>query len=115
MWTRRSASGRRAGELLDIHPALGRHHRQVVAARAVKQHRRVELLRDRQQLLHEDPRHREAFEVGAEHPVRGRGRGVRRVAELHAAALAAAADLHLDLHHGAAARAHAWPKPRPPR
>ena len=43
--------GPRARELLDVHAALGGHHREVVTRRAVEQHRRVELLRDRQQLL----------------------------------------------------------------
>ena len=89
--------GSRTGELLDVHPALGGHHREVVTTGAIEQERRVELSRDRQQLLDEDARHGEPLERGADHPVGGRGGRLRRLAQLHPAALAAAADLHLDL------------------
>ena len=47
----------RPRELLDVDAALGRHHREVVAGRTVQHERRVELLRDRQQLLDQDAIH----------------------------------------------------------
>ena len=94
----------RPSELLDLDAALGGHHRQVVPARAVQQERGVELARDRQELLDEDARDGESLEIGADHPVGGRGGGLGRLAELDAAALAATADLYLDLHDRPAAQ-----------
>ena len=98
MWSRRSASRSRPGELLDVDPALGGDHREVGARRAVEQDRRVELGRDRQALLDQDAVDLATPEPLAEHAL-GRGLGlVGRVREHHPAALAAAADLDLHLH-----------------
>ena len=93
----------RPGELLEVDAALGSHHREVVAAGAIQQERRVELPGDRQELLDEDARDGEPLEGGADHPVGGRGSGLGGIAELDPAGLAAAADLHLDLHDRPAA------------
>ena len=102
-WTRRSASGRsRASVSMSIPPSAVSIHRYSPDG-AVEQHRRVELVRDRQQLLHEDPRDRVALEVGAEHAAGGLARLGAGPAQGHAAALAAAADLDLDLDHRATA------------
>ena len=95
--------GTGASELLDVHAALGGHHREVVAGRAVEQHRRVELPGDRQQLLDEHLGHLVALEVRPEHAGGFLGGPFGRVDEHDAPALAATADLHLHLHDAPAA------------
>jgi len=66
-----------AGEGLDVHAAFGGHHREVSPGAPIEDDRRVELLRDRQQLLGQDAVHRVALEPIADHAL-GRVRGSLR-------------------------------------
>ena len=91
------------GQLLDLHAALDRAHGQVGAVGAVQQHGEVVLLGDVGALGDHDPVHGVALDV---HPQDGLGvlvGLVGRLGDLHAAGLAAAADLHLRLDDGDAA------------
>ncbi len=101
--------GQRVGpfdrELLDLHAALGRAHREVGPVRPVEQEGEVVLLTDVRGLGDQHGVDREPLDV---HPEDVAGAGLRVVgggAELHATRLAAAARLHLRLdHHRTAAK-----------
>ena len=86
-------------DVLDLDAALRREHAEVLLGRPVEGERRVVLLGDVARVL--DPDHLDgvALDVHADDVGRVPARlvGVRR--ELDAAGLAAAADLHLRLHH----------------
>ena len=91
------------GELLDLHAALVGGHREEGAVGAVEQEGDVVLLLDVRARVDEHPVHRVALDVHAE-DLLGVGPGVvRGLGDLHAAGLAAAADLDLRLDDGDAA------------
>ena len=103
-------------DFLDLDAALDRAHRQEGAVGPVEQERQVVLLRDVDVLGDQDRVHGVALDVHAE-DLLGLGLGlVRVVGELHAARLAAAADLHLGLDHHArlAGRDELAPRSRGP-
>ena len=87
-----------AGDLLDVHPALGRHHGQIPGGRAVERDRRVELLRDVDQPFDQDPRDRRAREPLTQDPAGGVLGLPGALHQGHASALSPAADLDLGLH-----------------
>jgi hypothetical protein len=89
--------GARPGQLLDVDAALGRDHREVGPARAIQQHRRVELALDGQKLLDEDPRDVVVLELRGEHALRLALGLVGRVDQHDAAAPSAPTDLDLHL------------------
>src|SRR5207247_10693421 len=108
--------GRRLGDLLDRHAALGRRDDRDLLGRAVERDRKVELVRDRGALLDVHLVHDLALGPGLRRAQRHaeylagdllRLRG--RLRELDPAALAAAARVDLRLHHDgrAAERARA--------
>ncbi len=93
------------GDLLDLHPALDRGHRQEGAVRPIEQEGDVVLLGDLRGLGDQDLVHGVALDVHPE-DVGSAGAGlILAVGELHAACLAAAAHLHLGLDHHRAADA----------
>ena len=95
------------GDLLDLHAAFGRRHHHHAAEAAVDHHAEVELARDVDRLLDEQPLDDLAARPGlvrdqvhAEDLLRGLARGGGPLDHLHAAPLAAPAgvDLRLDDH-----------------
>ena len=99
------------GDFFDLHAARRRRHEDVAAIHAVEQHAEVKLARDGQRLFDQQPLHRLAFRAGlmrdqlhAEHLGRQLAGFLRRLGQLDAAALAAAAGMNLgfDDHAGRA-------------
>ncbi len=95
----RQALGLGRGDLFDLHAALDRAHRQVGAVGAVEQEGDVVLLGDVTGLGDEQLLDDVALDVEAEDVLRVREGVVGGGCVLHAARLAASADLHLCLHH----------------
>src|SRR5437763_7416341 len=85
------------GELLDLHAAFGRRHRQEGAVRAVQQEGEVVLLGDVRGLGHQHAARDVALDVQAENGLCLLFGLIRRLGELDAARLAAATGLHLGL------------------
>jgi hypothetical protein len=91
------------GHLLDLHPALGRQHAQVLLGAAIEREAGVVLAGDVRGVLDPEPLDHMALDVEPE-DVAGVGADLVGVGgQLDAARLAAAPDLHLCLdHHGVA-------------
>ena len=108
--TVRIFSGVCSRDLLDVHAALGRAEDRDVLRGAVDEEREVELAVDLRARLDVEPLHDLALGAGllgdephADHVGRGLLRLLGRLHDLDAAGLAAAARVHLRLHHDGAA------------
>ena len=99
MWRLTSADGIRLGDLLDVHAAHPREHRQQLLLGAVEDDRGVVLGVDLRGLLDPDLVDGEAADVHAEDRLGVLPRLVAVVGDLDPAGLAALADPHLRLDH----------------